>query len=198
MRLDALKRKQGRHSGNYVPMEHNLTESTSRAEFADSVNESETTVQRFIRLNYLIPELLELVDEKTLKLRPAVELSYMRKESQSLVYVRVFSEKCMNLTYDQARALREKDVNQETFTVADVDVVLMGKNTEKIKKNMKVTKRIKNLFPKTVRTTDQTEDYVYKAVKVFNTIPEDMRDSAEDYLAMVVDFYEKNHREGDS
>ena len=61
MRLDALKRKQGRRSGNSSQMETNLFGTRSDAELSESVDDSKATIHRYIALNNLIPELLELV-----------------------------------------------------------------------------------------------------------------------------------------
>ena len=83
MRLEVLKRQAGRPSKeNSDPVGPNLAGLRSNSELASQVNESETQIKRYIRLTYLIPELLEIVDEKKIAMRPAVEISYLPEEMQ--------------------------------------------------------------------------------------------------------------------
>lgn len=79
MRLDAMKRQAGRpRKNNLVPVRQNY----SREELASQSGESQTQIQRYIRLTYLVPELLEFVDQGRIKMRPAVELSYLDEDCQ--------------------------------------------------------------------------------------------------------------------
>ena len=79
MRLDAMKRQAGRpRKNNLVPVGQNY----SREELASQSGESQTQIQRYIRLTYLVPELLEFVDQGRIKMRPAVELSYLDEDCQ--------------------------------------------------------------------------------------------------------------------
>ena len=84
MRLEAMKRQAGRPSQeNYSPLGNNSLGTKSSDEMAEEVGESKNTIFRYIRLTELIPELLQLVDESRIAFRPAVELSYLKKEEQS-------------------------------------------------------------------------------------------------------------------
>ena len=79
MRLDAMKRQAGRPTkNNLVPVGQNY----SREELAAQSGESQTQIQRYVRLTNLVPELLEFVDEGRIKMRPAVELSYLDEDCQ--------------------------------------------------------------------------------------------------------------------
>lgn len=79
MRLEAIKRQAGRPSkDNLVPVGQNF----SREELATQSGESQTQIQRYIRLTNLVPELLDYVDEGRIKMRPAVELSFLDEDSQ--------------------------------------------------------------------------------------------------------------------
>lgn len=80
MKLEALKRSAGRLKKNVVPVGQ-----YSRTAVAAEVGESETQIQRYIRLTYLIPPLLEQTDAGRIKLRTAVDLSYLSEEAQELV-----------------------------------------------------------------------------------------------------------------
>ena len=83
MRLDALRRQVGRPTkNNSDPTGPNLTGTRSNTELAAEVKESETQIKRYIRLNYLVPEMLDLVDEGEVAMRPAVEISYLPEEIQ--------------------------------------------------------------------------------------------------------------------
>lgn len=81
MRLEAMKRQQGERTDlTSVPVGQKLS---SREILAENSPDSNTQIQRYIRLTELIPELLDMVDESRIALRPAVELSYLKKEEQS-------------------------------------------------------------------------------------------------------------------
>ena len=83
MRLEAIKRQAGRPSkNNSAPVEQNFGGKTSRDLIAEQSGESREHVRRYIRLTNLVPELLEYVDEGRIKMRPAVELSYLDEDSQ--------------------------------------------------------------------------------------------------------------------
>ena len=85
MRLEAMKRQGQRSDLTSRP----LGEKLSVAELADNVEDSERQIHRYIRLTYLVPEMLEYVDEGSMKMRPAVELSYLDEESQRDVVDRI-------------------------------------------------------------------------------------------------------------
>ena len=83
MKLEAIKRKAGRPSKeNCTQVGHNFSEQRSVQKIAEDANESKSQIQRFIRLNELIPPLQEMVEENRLKFNPAVELSYLAPEEQ--------------------------------------------------------------------------------------------------------------------
>lgn len=83
MRMEALRRQAGRpKKENLVPVGQNY----SREVLSMQTGESETQIQRYIRLNDLIPEILQLVDEDKIAMRPAVEISYLPEESQKQLY----------------------------------------------------------------------------------------------------------------
>ena len=86
MKLGAMKRKAGRPSKkNCVPVAHNFSGQKSRSILAQQVGESQDQIRRYIRLTYLLPALLQMVDENKLVLRPAVEISYLTLEEQGLL-----------------------------------------------------------------------------------------------------------------
>ena len=83
MRLDAMKRQAGRpRKENSDPVGPNLIGTRSNSLLAEETGESTSQIKRFIRLTYLVPELLEFVDQDRIKMRPAVELSYLDEDCQ--------------------------------------------------------------------------------------------------------------------
>ena len=82
MRLEAMKRQAGRPAKNNSPVGNNLEFAKSSDELADKTGESKNQIYRYVRLTNLVPELLEFVDEGRIKMRPAVELSYLDEDCQ--------------------------------------------------------------------------------------------------------------------
>ena len=102
MRLDAMNRQGKRQDPTSVPVGHK----SSRETLADESGDSQTQIQRYIRLTYLVPELLEYVDDGRMKMRPAVELSYIDEESQRDVVDRI-EETEVFPSHAQTRRIRE-------------------------------------------------------------------------------------------
>lgn len=86
MRLDSMRRQAGRPSKeNASPLATNFPQGRSDDEMASIVGEGKDNIRRYIRLNELVPSLLDMVDEKKIALRPAVEISYLTKEEQNIL-----------------------------------------------------------------------------------------------------------------
>jgi len=85
MRLDAMKRQAGRPKNNLTPVVSDFKEPRTNEKLADAVGESREQIRRFIRLTELTPQMLDMVDEGSLPMRPAVELSYLPQEQQQLL-----------------------------------------------------------------------------------------------------------------
>jgi len=122
MQLEAMKRRAGRPSENYVQSEHNLMGTTSRQELSNQASESEANIQRYIRLTYLIPPLLSLVDERKINFIPAVYLSYLDPVmEQPLVLEQI---ELGNIpTVEQTKELREIS-DKEGLNEENVDELL--------------------------------------------------------------------------
>ena len=118
MKLDAMRRQAGRPSkNNSVPVGQNFGQ-TSREVLAANSPDSNTQIQRYIRLTNLIPELLNMVDENKIALRPAVELSYLSETEQNALKDAMESEDCTP-SHAQAIKLRKfaEDAGQDTAIV---------------------------------------------------------------------------------
>ncbi len=106
MRLEAMKRKAGRPSErNSAPLEPNLQGQRSNDQLSAETGESTAQIKRYIRLTYLLPELLEMVDSRQLGFRPAVELSYLNEEEQKWLLDGITSEQTFP-TLAQASKIR--------------------------------------------------------------------------------------------
>ena len=110
MKLEAMKRQAGRPAKNAVPMEQNIAGTVSRDNLANQSGESPSQIQRYIRLSELIPELLQMVDEKKIAFRPAVEISYLTEEQQRDLLDKMSQ---LQATPSLAQAIRLKQLSQD-------------------------------------------------------------------------------------
>lgn len=164
LRMDALKRKAGRHAKNVSPVETNNRTSEI---IADEVGDSRAQVDRYIRLNELIPELLDAVDVKQLKIRPAVELSHLPKEAQEIVLREVISEG-RTLSYEQAKSLKEKSKAGGEIKTEDVRIAVGLPNEDKVRKRLRLTVDLKKLLPKEVqKDIVEQEKYLEKCIRFY-------------------------------
>ena len=118
MKLDAMRRKQGERTDlTCVQVGHKLESKRSRELLAENSPDSNTQIQRFIRLTNLIPEIMDLVDEGRIGMTPAVELSYIPQEEQQMVFEAIDSESSTP-SLSQAQRLRKmsaaKELNEDT------------------------------------------------------------------------------------
>ena len=111
MKLDAMRRQAGRPSKeNGVPLGHHFQQGKSREILADNSPDSNTQIQRYIRLTNLIPEILDMVDDGRIAFRPAVELSYLTEQEQSALYDTMGREDC---TPSLAQAIKMKAFSRD-------------------------------------------------------------------------------------
>lgn len=122
MKLEAMKRQAGRPRKNSVPVAQEFRGKTSREILGEQVGESQDQIRRYIRLTELIPEILEMVDDKKISMRPAVELSYLPKEEQEILYDTMESEAC---TPSHAQAIKIRKFSAEGRLNEDVLLSIM-------------------------------------------------------------------------
>ena len=95
MKLDAMKRQQGyRFDLTSATVLQRFGKKSSRELLAEQVGKSYEQIRKYIRLTELVPEILEMVDEKKIAMCPAVELSYLSKEEQEILYDRLYPKSC--------------------------------------------------------------------------------------------------------
>lgn len=174
MKMDAMK-AQGRRTD--LTLSQAATKSDTAAEIGKSQNESRDQVFRYIRLTYLIPELLDRVDEGIVALSPAVELSYLSKEQQKILFDAMSLNDC---TPSHAQSIRMKKQAQQNTLSSDGIYEIMseekGNQTERI--SFKV-QDLKGFFPKNF-TQKQMTDTILKLLYEYNRKLERRRNSRDE------------------
>lgn len=155
MKLDAMRRRAGRPSKeNSVQVGQNFEGKFSRDLLAENSPDSSTQIQRFVRLNNLVPEIMALVDEGKIGMTPAVELSYIPQEQQALVMEAIDSEQATP-SLSQAQRLRKMSTAGELNEDTALEVMMEQKKppqSEKspLKGGITISEdRLKTIFPKT-------------------------------------------------
>ena len=169
MRLEAMNRQGQRNdltSGPVVPK-------FSRDALGDKAEESGRQVSRYIRLTELIPELLQLVDESRIAFRPAVELSYLKKEEQAALLEEI---SYTDATSSLAQAIKMKKFSNEGKLSQEVIESIMSeeKPNQKEKINIKY-EDARKFIPANV-PYDKTGDYIMKALEYYHRHQERQKD----------------------
>lgn len=150
MRLEAMKRQAGRpQQENGAPVGHH---SKSRDILAEESGESREQIRRYIRLTNLVPELLELVDEGRIKMRPAVELSYLDEDSQRDVVEQIDINDCTP-SHDQTIRMR-KMFESGKLTAEAVEAIMSEEKPNQRERIVLRGDRVRSLIPKNVQLKD--------------------------------------------
>jgi ParB family chromosome partitioning protein len=143
----------------------------SREELASQTGDSHSQIQRYIRLTYLIPELLKLVDEGRMKMRPAVELSYLNPYYQQFVLDEIELNEC---TPSHAQTIRLRKLADEHALDADIISDIMSEE----------------------KPNQKTERLAFNAARVRKLLPDDLpKEKTEDFICEAITFYRKYYRE---
>ena len=163
MRLEAMKRQAGRPSKeNSGPMGPNLIGARSNEELSDKIGESTTQIKRFIRLTELIPQLMQMVDDKIFGFQPAVEISYLPKGEQEMLLETIQSEE-RTPSLEQAKRMKQLSQNGRL----NIDVIFTILTEEKPNQKEKLTlkdERFNKYFPKSY-TSQQKEDLLARLLE---------------------------------
>ena len=162
MRLEAMDRQGQRSDLTSTPM---VSKSRSNEELAERVGESREQIRRYIRLTELVPEILQMVDERRIAFRPAVEISYLPEEQQ---YTLLEAMEYSDATPSLAQAIKMKKFMQEGKLTGEVIQSIMEE--EKPNQREKPAfrdERITKLIPKSV-PKGQESDFVVKALEFYN------------------------------
>ena len=164
MRLEAMKRQGKRVDLTCVPVGHKLGEK-SRDVLAKESGDSQTQIQRYIRLTELIPELLTLVDEKKIAMRPAVEISYLPKDLQEILVDCIDMEQC---TPSHAQTIRmRKLLDKDELTADAIEEIMLEEKPNQKEKIVLRGERFKGLFPPELPPAKR-EDYVAAAMEYYS------------------------------
>ena len=159
MKLDAIKRKAGRPSKeNSAGIRQNLF---SIQKIADDAGEGKTKIQQYIKINDLIPELLEMVDGNEIKFNPAYELAFLRPEEQAVLYDILQAEE---VTPSLSQAQRLKRASQEGRLSEQDIAAIMREEKAQTRDTGKVTlpaREIEQFFPKSY-TPEQKKRVIVK------------------------------------
>ena len=166
MRLEAMNRKAGRpKKENATPVVSDFDRQRSNEVLASEVGESREQIRRFIRLTYLVPELLEFVDEGKMKMRPAVEISYLDEDCQRDLVDEIDLNDCTP-SHDQTIRMR-KMFEEGKLTPEAIQAIMSEQKPNQREKIVLRGDRVRQLIPKSV-PLNQTEDFVCKALEHYN------------------------------
>ena len=166
MRLEAMKRQAGRPvKDNYSPVGNNLEFATSSDELAEKVGESKNQIFRYIRLTELVPEILQMVDDRQIAFRSAVEISYLSEEQQ---YTLLEAISYNDATPSLAQAIKMKKFMQEgKLTDEVISSIMQEEKPNQREKPAFRDERITKLIPKSIPRGQET-DFVVKALEFYN------------------------------
>ena len=180
MRLEAMRRLPGRPAKeepdeNGVPVGHHFSDGKAREILSGQVSDSNTQIQRYVRLTNLVPELLDFVDEGKIKMRPAVELSFLDEETQRDVVDRIDETEAFP-SHDQARRIRKAYEDGDVDYGKVVDIMAEEKPNQKPKYRFSY-ERLQPLIPRGY-TEIQAEEYIIKALEHYKRYLQKQRDQS--------------------
>ena len=165
MRLEAMKRKSGRPAEkNSAPLEPNLKGTRSNEQLAAEAGESTAQIKRYIRLTYLLPKLLEMVDAQKLGFRPAVELSYLNEEEQNWLLDSMILEQ-VSPTLDQASRIKQLSADGN-LSKDDITAILTASQKPEIAVFSLPRAKISKYFKKSAKQ-NEIEETIEKALKMY-------------------------------
>lgn len=179
MRVEAMKSQGTRTdlaaNSTSVPLGQKLAGQTTRDYVAETSVDSNTQIQRYIRLTNLVPELLQFVDQGKIKLRSAVELSYLDEETQRDIVDRIEETEAFP-SHEQARRIRKAFESGEIDYDKVTEIMAEEKANQKPKFKFSFD-RLKPLIPKDL-TDKKAEDYVVKALEHYGKYLQRQREQA--------------------
>ena len=164
MKLDAMRRQQGERTDlTSVPLGQRLGQ-TSRELLARNSPDSNTQIQRYIRLTFLIPPLLGMVDDNKIAMRPAVELSYLPENEQAALHEMIELEAC---TPSHAQAIKIRRFSEEGKLSEEVILSIMQEEKPNQKEQFRMPReRISKYFPAGT-PAQKIEDTIIKALELY-------------------------------
>lgn len=165
MRLEAMNRQGQRSDLTSSPLATKLQKGRSDVELGELVGESKDQIRRYIRLTELVPEILQMVDERQIAFRPAVEISYLSEEQQ---YTLLEAMEYNDATPSLAQAIKMKKYMQEgKLTDGVISSIMEEEKPNQREKPAFRDERITKLIPKSVPKGKES-DFVVKALEFYN------------------------------
>lgn len=167
MKIEAMNKQGKRTDLTLAPVEQKYIQNkTSREIIAEENNESREQVRRYIRLTKLIPDILNMVDEKKIAFRPAVEISYLKEKEQQKLFDAM--EK-YDSTPTLAQAINMKKQSAEmTLTNERIDEIIGEEKANQIEKFKMNMSKLEDLLPKNIIIQSQIEDFILMCIKEHN------------------------------
>lgn len=164
MKLEAMKRQGQRTDLTSSPLDNKWKGITSAKQISKDTGDSQPQIYRFIRLTYLISELLELVDNGKMALRPAVELSYLPENEQQTLLETIQCEEC---TPSYAQAMKLRKFSQEGKLNEDVILSIMQEEKPNQKEQFRMPKERISRFFAPGTPAQKMEDTIVKALEYY-------------------------------
>lgn len=175
MKLDAMKHQGDRTDLTSTPQVEKLQGKSTLSvdKLGEQVGESREQVRRYVRLTYLVPELLEMVDEGKIKMRPAVEISYLDEDSQRDLVDAIDTEDC---TPSHSQTIKMRKFFDEGKLSPDVIASIMQEEKPNQKEKIVIpNKTVEKYIPKSI-PAEKRQDYVCKALEHYGKYLQRMRD----------------------
>ena len=172
MKLEAMRRQQGTRTDlTSATVLQKFSGKTSREILAEQSGESHEQIRKYIRLTYLVPEILDMVDESKIALRPAVELSYLAEEEQRTL---LDTMECEDCTPSHAQAIKMRKFSEAGNLTDEVILSIMQEEKPNQKEQFKMPKeRIAKYFPAGT-PVQKMEDTIVKALELYRKRQRDM------------------------
>ncbi len=166
MKMEAMKRQGHRTDLTSSPLATKLNEKGTAEKIGEELGDSRDNVYRYIRLTNLIPEILQMVDDKRIAFRPAVEISYLTEDEQNILLdVIKYNENTPSL----AQAIYLKKQSQEKqLTDEKIEEIMEQEKPNQIEKIKINRNRFKNVIPKNVVTEHEIEDFIFMCIQEYN------------------------------
>lgn len=163
MKLEAMKKQGKRNDLTSSPTATKLKIKITAEIIGEEFGDGKDNVYRFIRLTELIPELLKLVDEEKMKLRPAVEISYLTKEEQQQVFDAI---EYTDAFPSHPQAIKMKKLSEKgKLTMDEIDNILEQEKPNQIPKFKIPEDKVEQYIPKEYKSIEEKEDYIVHCVK---------------------------------
>jgi ParB family chromosome partitioning protein len=167
MKIEAMNKQGQRTDLTSAPMEQKYIQGkTTREIIAEQNNESREQVRRYVRLTKLIPEILNMVDEKKIAFRPAVEISYLTEDEQYKLFDIM---KMYDATPSLSQSIGMKKISAEMpLTSEKIDEMLREEKANQVEKIKISMNKLENILPRNLVTQKQIENFILMCVEEHN------------------------------